>query len=66
VSGSTPDGNGVNFSVSYGEIQIDTERFKVVSLLLAQQFPLQRAELRHGHFGNYDGARWRIDNEKPG
>ena len=66
VSGSTPDGNGVNFAVFDGEIHIDSERLRVVTLWLAQRVPLQRGELWHGHLGDFDVTRWRIDHEQPG
>ena len=66
VSGSTPDGNGVNSPVSDGEIHIDSEWLRVVTLLLAQRVPLQRGELWHGRLADFDVARWRIDHEKPG
>lgn len=54
MSSSAADADAVDFAISNGEIHIDRERLKVAALLLAEQFPLERGKLWHGHLGDFD------------
>jgi hypothetical protein len=65
VSGSSADADPVDLSIVNGQIHIDTERVIVAGLLLAQQFPLERGKLWHGHPGDLDVTGWRVEHERP-